>query len=194
MSRASLTPLQRAERRSQIAEYLMTGVTLAEAAKKFGVSVTTAWVAQRQHLEGLPEYPAHTSRRQRAKHRVQIARFVKSGHSLMEAAQRFGVALVTVEHACREHLGWVPAHAVHRRQRGPKYWAPRSLQALALLQGGKLNQSEIARQLGLSRERVRQVAKKAILLGILKPEGKKWRLKPRRHSSGASATPRRQAR
>lgn len=193
MNQVSLTHRQRAHRRAQIAQYVRSGATLEAAAQRFGVSVGLAERACREHLVDAPARAGHLTHKQRAARREQIAKFVKLGRSLEEAAQEFGVTVERVRFSCLEHYGAVPAQAAHVRPSGPKYWGTRARKALRLLEAGKLNQVEIAVRLGLSRERIRQIAAKAIKLGILSPEGKKWRV-CRSRSAGASAQARRNAR
>ena len=93
----------------------------------------------------------------RALRRKKMADRVRKGASLSEVAQEFKVSLSSVKAACLEH-DVEPA-----RRAAPNVTA---LDVVAALLKGEETQSDVARRLGISRQRVHQIVVEAKKAGI----------------------------
>jgi transposase len=92
--------------------------------------------------------------------RRAIAAYVAAGNSTQQAAVHFGVGLPTVRNACNEFRTEYP------RENGNSIQIP-PLKVVVEIVKGKAD-SDIAKQFGLSRQRVYQVRKKVAESGLLK--------------------------
>jgi transposase-like protein len=106
-------------------------------------------------------------RQERAERRRKMAEEVKGGATLAEAAAKFGMSSAVARRACRDHGVEIP-----KTERQP---VPRTMQILAALLYTKKGFARIAREFGVTRQRVEAISKAAAANGIKVP--------PRRRSS-----------
>ncbi len=152
-----MTHTEQRERRLKIAQYVRGGSTTAEAARKFGLSLSL--VTQACRVEGVTR-PERTANRRRA-----IAEYVRRGGTIADACAKFGLALCTVTNACKEHGVQYPRKAwVRFRVRGAV------LHILAAMFDRRRTQTSIATQFNVSKQRVSQVAIEARKAGIPLPD------------------------
>lgn len=119
-------------------------------AKKWKVSRSTVVNSCREH--GLK---VQRSRKEQAARRKKMAKFAKK-HGVDVAAQEFGVSIGTVYLACREYDT--------KPVRKPQVAESTLVIVRKLLDGER--QSDIARDLGVSRQYVSQVKRRAIAAGF----------------------------
>lgn len=96
--------------------------------------------------------------------RSRIAQAVADGHSVNAVARQFRVSLTTVYGACSEH-GVVARRPKHDPTRPPRL-SPFVILARLMAEGTGAGYAEVARGLGISRQRVCQVAHEARLAGV----------------------------
>lgn len=93
--------------------------------------------------------------------RARLAAYVSEGATLAQAANKCGAAIWTVRNACHEHgVIW------ERTYTGAGGRGVHPFAVLAGLQEGRTQQS-VADDLGLTRQRVQQIKKRAIEFGVL---------------------------
>lgn len=96
---------------------------------------------------------------ERFQRRRQIALSVKNGNNIAEICKYYGCSVHTVRNACNEFNVKYPRINSCTRTL--------SFEILAKLQNTELNYAEIARQLDVSREHVRQIASRAKAAGMV---------------------------
>ena len=139
----------------KIAEYIReTGCTVAEAAKAFGVSRQTAYIACRDH--GVQSKQRQQQRKKLASRRQEIAEHILANNcTVAETAITFGVSRYAVYIACRKH-GVKLADKLE----------PNTLKVLADLFDSTVTIAEIADRHGVTQQRVSQVFVQALKAGI----------------------------
>jgi transposase len=178
-----MSQVQRARRRAKIAAAVRKGRTAAEAAALFGVELSTAYEACREHGLNLGRGGNAGYFAQMAARREAMADAVRDGATVAQVARRFRVGDRTVRAACLAHGFEAPRWLAKREpslraraalaKRGsvapPKRtvatsWPGsdrRRAEALRLLATTDLTYAEIGRRVGISRQRVGQVFREA---------------------------------
>ena len=150
-----MTHRERAERRRAIAEYVrQTKCTGKEAAKAFGVTHQTVYIACREHgaQTKRPQLPKEAA----ALRRQKIAEHIRANNcTVAEAAKAFGVSYYAAYVACHEH-GVKLADKLQ----------PSTLKIVADLFDSALTIADIATQYGITSQHVSQIFVKALKAGI----------------------------
>lgn len=143
-----------------IIEKLKQGLSDKEAAKLFDTPVDRIREIRADLIERgiLSRTTKRMSREERQARRKEIAEFVKAGNSSGEAAQKFKVSIGTVQSAVVEFFG------VQREQKPTIEYAMKVAAGFML---GKQD-SEIADEVGITREWVRYIRKKAEAAGFFR--------------------------
>jgi transposase len=146
-----LTHPQRAKRRVQIARAVKGGASIGEVMKRFRVSGNLARTACREN--GVKP-PGRINAARRAADRYKaITKAARTGAPSSVLMERFGVSRAVVYEAC--HRLGVKLTRDRTKTQG------RTNLVLKLLRAGRQTKSEIARRVGLSQQRISQIAQEA---------------------------------
>lgn len=96
---------------------------------------------------------------ERAERRRQIAECVKQGENPSTVASEFGVTIETVKNACYEYTVQFPKIT--------KNSLSSSLEIIAQLMKGDINQNVLAERFKVSKQRISQIRQEAIKAGII---------------------------
>lgn len=143
--------LLRAQRAKAMADAVRSGKSMNEVATEFGTSEAIVRAACVQHMVRYPR--RKRGPKSKVEQRKPLAEAVRSGKSVAEVAKAFGQPYHAVRTACREQNVKLITSNVG------------AMKILAGLISGK-HQSEVARELGVSRQRVSQVAQDAEKSGV----------------------------
>ena len=151
--KAPLTPGQvlRAQRAKVMAKAVQSGKSTAEVAAAYGMTETTVRLACVQHKVDYPR--RKRGAKSKVEERKRLAEAVQNGRTPTEVAKAFGQPYSAVLIACREQKVKLLVKNVG------------SMRILAGLISGK-QQSAVARELGITRQRVSQVVQDAEKSGV----------------------------
>lgn len=149
-----MTHDEKRKRRKAMADAVLSGRSLSDVASAFGVSLSTVSAACREN--GVDVIGSIRSAWKRK--RDEIVAAARRGLNTLEISTLLGVSRFFVSHVCKENnvkpARWNPSWVRHRERPaldGEGRWAGVDW---------SLRDVEIARQVGVSRERVRQVRAK----------------------------------